>query len=118
MNRHQRRALSKKMGGQLQPIAEAATKLEQALGAVKQFDNAGDVERLVHEAHTTVMALVDDVQKMADEQEVLRNLLFDRDPALKLAYERALAPSVSMGTMVPSKPPCPECVKNGPCPHL
>lgn len=118
MNRHQRRAMAKKMPGGLKPIADAASKLEQALGAVKQFENAGDIERLVQEAHGTVMALVDDVQKMADEQEVLRNLLFERDPALKVAYEQALGQSVGMGTMVPSTPPCPECVKNGPCPHL
>lgn len=112
MNRHQRRALAKKMPGGLQPIADAATKLQEALGAVQQVGNPKELERLVQEAHTTVSLLVEDVQKLADEHELLKNLLFARDPGLKDEFER-----LTMGTMVPSAAPCPKCVENGPCPH-
>lgn len=117
MNRHQRRAMAKKMPGGLKPIADAASKLQEALGAVQQVGNPKEMERLVHEAHATVSLLVEDVQKLADDQELLQQLLFERDPALKVAFERAKA-SVSMGTMVPAAEPCPKCVENGPCPHL
>lgn len=113
MNRHQRRALAKKMlPGGLQPIADAATKLQEALGAVQQVGNPKELERLVQEAHTTVSFLVEDVQKLANEQELLRNLLFARDPGLKEEFER-----LTMGAMVPSAAPCPKCVENGPCSH-
>jgi isoaspartyl peptidase/L-asparaginase-like protein (Ntn-hydrolase superfamily) len=117
MNRHQRRALAKKMPGGLKPIADAATKLQEALGAVQKIERPEELARLVHEAYATVSLLVDDVQKIADDHELLRNLLFERDPALKLAFERAQEASVSMRTMAPLNPPCPECVKD-PCPHL
>lgn len=96
MNRHQRRALEKKIAGSPigSPLRTAASQIKQATAALEGLQGLDglpaqmqDALQLMRDAHTTIDALVEDYQTLANALEALK-LVVLRDPAAAALFDQ------------------------------